>query len=62
VKDVLLKLDQVLRAASFEQRKTLLHMMIGKITVDKARKIEHIEMKLGHVDAQGNVERQGLLI
>lgn len=62
VKDALSKLDQVLASASFEQRKTLLHMMISKITVSNAKKIEHIEMKFYSASSLGNNERQHLIM
>jgi site-specific DNA recombinase len=35
---------QVLTAAPFEQRKTLLHLFIKRITVDTSKKIEAIEL------------------
>jgi site-specific DNA recombinase len=62
VKSALSKLDQVLATASYEQRKTLLHLIINKITVNGSKKIEHIEMKFDSTASLGNNKRQSLVI
>lgn len=44
VRSLIARFDQLLDASSFDQRKTLLHLIINKITVTRDKKIEKIEM------------------
>jgi site-specific DNA recombinase len=44
VRELIQGLNQVLTAASFEQRKTLLHLFVKRITINSSKKIETIEL------------------
>lgn len=44
VRELIYGFNQVLTAAPFEQRKTLLHLFIKRITMDTSKKIETIEL------------------
>lgn len=44
VRSLIERFDQLLDSSSFDQRKTLLHLIIGKITVTCDKRIENIEM------------------
>ncbi|MNW39545.1 DNA-invertase hin [compost metagenome] len=44
VRELIHGFHQVLTAASFEQRKTLLHLFIKRITINESKKIETIEL------------------
>lgn len=52
VRELLNGFHQVLTDAPFEQRKTLLHLFIKRITMDTSKKIETIELSFdGNVDS-----------